>query len=89
MVDCDLRRAQLHSRLGLSREPGLTDHFVQHLPLDTLLRPTRTPHLSALPAGTLPPNPPALLARKGMAELLDELRAASPGCWWTRRRSPR
>ena len=40
VVDCDLRRAQLHARLGLSREPGLTDHFVQHLPLDSLLRPT-------------------------------------------------
>jgi len=74
VVDCDLRRAQLHGRLGLSREPGLTDHFVQHLPLDSLLRPTSVPNLFALPAGALPPNPPALLARKGMVELLDALR---------------
>ena len=35
VIDCDLRRAQLHSRLGLTREPGLTDHFVQHQPLET------------------------------------------------------
>ncbi|HEY5908519.1 MAG TPA: GNVR domain-containing protein, partial [Vicinamibacteria bacterium] len=74
VIDCDLRRAQLHSRLGLKREPGLTDHFVQHLPLDTVIRKTQTPHLSALPAGTLPPNPPALLARKSMVEMLDGLR---------------
>jgi capsular exopolysaccharide synthesis family protein len=74
VIDCDLRRAQLHARLGLSREPGLTDHFVQHIPLDTLLRPTGVANLLALPAGALPPNPPALLARKGMTELLDDLR---------------
>ncbi len=74
VLDCDLRRAQLHGRLGLKREPGLTDYFVQHLPLDTLIRPTGIPNLFALPAGALPPNPPALLARKGMTELQDELR---------------
>lgn len=74
VIDCDLRRAQLHGRLGLRREPGLTDHFVQHLPLDSLLRPAGGANLFALPAGALPPNPPALLARKGMTELLDELR---------------
>lgn len=74
VIDCDLRRAQLHGRLGVSREPGLTDHFVQHLPLDALLRSGGAPNLSVLPAGALPPNPPALLARKGMAELLEGLR---------------
>jgi polysaccharide biosynthesis transport protein len=75
VVDCDLRRAQLHHRLGLNREPGLTDHFVRHEPLDALLRPTRTPNLFALTAGTLPPNPPALLTRKDMARFFDELRS--------------
>ena len=30
VLDFDLRRAQLHSRLGLTREPGLTDYFVSH-----------------------------------------------------------
>jgi capsular exopolysaccharide synthesis family protein len=59
----------------LNREPGLTDHFVRHEPLDALLRPTRTANLFALTAGTLPPNPPALLTRKDMARFFDELRA--------------
>ena len=34
VVDCDLRRAQLHTWLGLPREPGLTDHFASHQDLD-------------------------------------------------------
>jgi polysaccharide biosynthesis transport protein len=74
VLDCDLRRAQLHHRLGLPREPGLTDIFVRHENVDALIRPTSTPNLFALTAGPLPPYPPALLARKQVPELLDRLR---------------
>jgi capsular exopolysaccharide synthesis family protein len=75
VLDCDLRRAQLNNRLGLTREPGLTDHFVKHQPLDALIRPSRLANLFVLTAGALPPSPPALLARKSLGTLLDELRA--------------
>jgi capsular exopolysaccharide synthesis family protein len=74
VVDCDLRRAQMHQRLGLPREPGFTDYFVRHEPLTSLLRPTATANLFVLTAGPLPPNPPALLARKALGELLAALR---------------
>jgi capsular exopolysaccharide synthesis family protein len=73
-ADFDLRRAQLHARLGLTREPGITDFFVRHADLDGLIRPTRIPNLFALTAGPLPPNPPAILARKQMADFLNHLR---------------
>jgi succinoglycan biosynthesis transport protein ExoP len=75
VMDCDLRRAQLHHRLDLTREPGLTDWFVKHEDLDRLIRPTHIPNLYALTAGPLPPNPPALLARKTVLDLLAHLRA--------------
>ncbi len=58
VIDCDLRRAQIHQRLGLSRAPGFTE----------------LPNLFALTAGPLPPNPPAMLARKNVAELFAQLR---------------
>jgi capsular exopolysaccharide synthesis family protein len=73
-LDLDLRRASLHTQLGLSRDPGLTNFFVGHDDLDTLIRPTRVPNLFALTAGPLPPNPPALLARKNFSQLLEHLR---------------
>jgi polysaccharide biosynthesis transport protein len=74
VVDFDMRRSSLHARLGLTREPGATDFFVQHQSLETLVRPTRTPGLFALTAGPLPPSPPAILARKSVGGLFDELR---------------
>jgi succinoglycan biosynthesis transport protein ExoP len=74
VVDCDLRRAQMHQRLQLPREPGFTNYFVQKEPLEALLKPTEIANLFALTAGTLPPNPPALLARKSLGNLMDALR---------------
>jgi len=74
VVDCDLRRAQIHTRLGLPREPGLTTYFSKHEDLDGLIRSTRTPNLYALTAGPLPPNPPALLGRQAVNDLLNHLR---------------
>jgi capsular exopolysaccharide synthesis family protein len=74
VLDCDLRRAQAHERLGLPREPGFTDYFLRHEDLDALLQPTRVPNLFALTAGPLPPNPPALLARRNVEDLLKTLK---------------
>jgi capsular exopolysaccharide synthesis family protein len=75
LVDFDLRRGQLHNRLGLTREPGVTNFFVNHEDLDALVRPTRVPNLFALTTGPLPPNPPAILTRPNMADFLDRLRS--------------
>ncbi len=74
VVDCDLRRAQMHERLGLPREPGFTDAFARRQPVETLIKATSNPRLFALTAGPLPPNPPALLAQKALAGLFETLR---------------
>jgi capsular exopolysaccharide synthesis family protein len=73
-IDGDLRRANLHLRLDVPREPGLTDLFLNEVPLTSLVRPTRVPRLSIVPAGPIPPNPPALLARPELADAFGELR---------------
>jgi capsular exopolysaccharide synthesis family protein len=74
VVDGDMRRANLHLRLDVPREPGLTDLFLNQVPLTSLVQPTRSPRLSLVPAGPIPPNPPALLARPELAEAIGELR---------------
>ncbi len=70
VVDCDLRRANLHLRLNVPREPGFTDFFVKGQNMGALARSTRVANLSVIAAGPLPPNPPALLARPELATAL-------------------
>lgn len=74
VLDCDLRRANLHTRLGVPMGPGLTDFFVKPMELSTLIQSTQIKNLFALTAGSLPPNPPAILARPGVVSGLDQLR---------------
>jgi capsular exopolysaccharide synthesis family protein len=74
VVDCDLRRANLHLRLNVPREPGFTDYFVKHPDLATLVKPSRIPNLSVITAGPLPPNPPALLARSELQAAFRQLK---------------
>jgi capsular exopolysaccharide synthesis family protein len=74
IVDCDLRRGQLHARLDLPREPGLTDVLALQTELEAALKPAGPPNLHVLTSGPVPPSPPALLARKQMGALLGELR---------------
>src|SRR6185295_6740332 len=45
VLDGDLRRATLHQRLSVSREPGLTDLITRRLDLTTLLQATRIKNL--------------------------------------------
>ncbi|HSB60412.1 MAG TPA: polysaccharide biosynthesis tyrosine autokinase, partial [Vicinamibacteria bacterium] len=74
VLDGDLRRAALHRRLDLQREPGLTDLFTRGADLDAVLQPTRVKNLFAVTAGPLPPNPPALLGRAEVETWLAQLR---------------
>jgi succinoglycan biosynthesis transport protein ExoP len=74
VVDCDLRKANLHTRLNVPREPGFTDYFLRTVELMSLVRSTRFDNLSVIPAGALPPNPPALIAREEFETALDQLR---------------
>ena len=73
-MDCDLRRAQIHNRLGVSREPGLSDVFLHHSRAESLVRPTTTTNLFASRRGSCPPNPPAVLGRRDVGVFFDSLR---------------
>jgi succinoglycan biosynthesis transport protein ExoP len=74
ILDGDLRRASLHQRLNLPREPGLIDLFTKPVDVSALIQTTKTKNLFTITAGPLPPNPPAILARADVATRLQQLR---------------
>ena len=62
LVDCDLRRSNLHEMFGLSNGDGLHEYLKKEKGLADLLIRTRIDKLSLLPAGSHPHNPSELLA---------------------------
>ena len=75
VVDFDLRRSSVHNHLRLYREPGLSDYCSRETKLDVVMQSTKEPNLSAVTAGKLPPNPPALIGSSAVKRFLEECRA--------------
>ena len=75
LVDADLRRPALATRLGLSNRPGLADAILDgNLTLEAVVQ-VRTPlNLSVLPAGRPPSAPYEVLKSLRVGELLAEAR---------------
>jgi capsular exopolysaccharide synthesis family protein len=73
LVDCDLRRPQLHAFFGAAREPGLTELVLGHRKLDDVVQDTRVEGLAIIASGTQPPNPSELLGGERIQSVLDGL----------------
>jgi protein-tyrosine kinase len=74
LVDCDLRRPDIHKMFGISVSKGLHEHLAQGTDLESLLIKTKINKLSLLPAGNPPNNPSELLASGAMKSFLEEIR---------------
>lgn len=72
LVDCDLRRPQLHALFGLPAEPGLTNTMFEEQ-ADLPLRETAVENLWLLTAGPTPPNPADLLGTSKMDDVIERL----------------
>ena len=75
LLEADLRRPTLSSKLGLARTPGLTNllvgkgdyrELIQHCDL--------SPVMDVITSGDVPPNPSELLSASRMERLLEELK---------------
>jgi capsular exopolysaccharide synthesis family protein len=75
LVDADLRRPVVGSRLGTPESAGLADVLVGKATVAEALVQHRTANLRVLSAGELPPNPSELLASERMQHLVGELSA--------------
>jgi capsular exopolysaccharide synthesis family protein len=74
LVDADMRRPSVHTLLGLKKSPGLSNMLTQQLPASSVIYPTETEGLFAMPAGPKPPSPSELLGGAGFRALISYLK---------------
>jgi len=73
LVDCDLRRPQVHERLGLKGQRGLSDLLaVSDCDVDPFI--SKVGNLWVMPGGTQLSDPAGLLSSRRMREILARLR---------------
>jgi polysaccharide biosynthesis transport protein len=70
LIDCDLRNASIHRRLGVNNEFGLSNYLAgSHAPED-VVQVSDTERLVLITSGPLPPNPAELLSGPRLSSLL-------------------
>ncbi|WP_143727881.1 GumC family protein [Moorena bouillonii] len=71
LVDADMRKPQVHRRLNLSNQSGLSNLIAQSLsPEEVFNNELPIPRLSVLTAGKIPPDPTKLLSSEKMKQLI-------------------
>lgn len=73
LLDCDMRKPNIHTIFGYGTIPGLSTYLTTGQPLHQLIRRTAIDRLRILPAGPPPQNPSELLSSNRMADLLREV----------------
>ena len=73
LMDCDMRKATVHSNFGFDEVDGLSDYLSKNGSLSSLLLKTDINKLTILPGGKPPNNPAELMSSNKMSALLKEV----------------
>jgi len=73
LMDCDIRKATIHSNFGFDETGGLSEYLSKGTSLSSLLLKTEINKLTILPGGKPPENPAELVSSNQMSTLLKEV----------------
>lgn len=73
LLDCDLRRPNVHRMLGLARSPGLGEVLGENADPHGVIQPTQIQNLLVMTSGGLPSNPSELIGSERMQTLINRL----------------
>jgi len=78
LIDCDMRRPSLATKLNLEKTPGLSSYLSAQSHMDTLIQKCGLKNeedaFDVIVAGRNPPNPIELLSSERMGKMLEKLR---------------
>lgn len=76
LMEADLRRPTVGSKLTIARTPGLINLLVSREDYrEVIQKSSHAPKMDILASGDIPPNPSELLASNRMAKLMEQLKA--------------
>ena len=73
IIDCDLRRPNIHRLFNVNSTPGISNYLIGMNDLESILRHSKDMNLDYICAGEIPPNPAELLGSEKFISLFDEL----------------
>lgn len=73
IVDCDLRKPDIHKYFGIKGIPGLSEVLAGMSRIEDVIHTTDYPNLKVICGGSIPPNPAELLGGAAMDALLNKL----------------
>jgi exopolysaccharide transport family protein len=74
ILDCDMRRPEIHNLFGATRDRGMSNIMVGVDNIGVIIQSTQIPNLDVITSGPIPPNPSEMLGSKRMESLLVALR---------------
>lgn len=73
LVDCDLRRPNIHNIFKIENQAGLSNVIGKMVEFEEVIHRNVLPNLDILPSGTIPPNPSELLCSPKFTNLIKKL----------------
>lgn len=74
LVDMDIRKPNIHEKLGIPGGLGVTNYLIEDVELDEVIHPYKEANFDVLLAGTVPPNPGELVRTQKVREMFDTLK---------------
>ena len=77
LIDCDMRRPSLSTKLPIQKNPGLSDYLTGHCDMETVFQQCKVDEeegFTVIASGRNPPNPIELLSSSKMSKAINKLR---------------
>ena len=74
LIDMDIRKPDVHEKLGLQAPLGVTNYLIGDCELDDIIIRNENIGFDVIAAGTIPPNPGELIRSEKLLELIKTMR---------------